>query len=208
MPGAHICYNLPSRTCRPCSPSSSQPSADTWLGKLWHTWARGPGPRASESLGPGPGRPGPESGPRPWGRGPRGRPGAPGPRAYVCEYFPLAPSRTVLPLAAACRRCLLWRRCRCLLWRILWRRCRCLLWLAAAAFCARLWPRCWRRRRRLLWRRRWLGRYWRWLRRRRRRRRLPLRRRHLTADLGPRDHQVARFPPHGCHDKRDSVERA
>ena len=122
-PGAHICYNLPSRTCRPCSPSSSQPSADTWLGKLWHTWARGPGPRASESLGPGPGRPGPESGPRPWGRGPRGRPGAPGPRAYVCEYFPLAPSRTVLPLAAACRRCLLWRHCRCL------------LWLAAAAFC-------------------------------------------------------------------------
>ena len=123
MPGAHICYNLPSRTCRPCSPSSSQPSADTWLGKLWHTWARGPGPRASESLGPGPGRPGPESGLRHRGRGPRGRPGAPGPRAYVCEYFPLAPSRTVLPLAAACRRCLLWRHCRCL------------LWLAAAAFC-------------------------------------------------------------------------
>ena len=84
MPGAHICYNLPSRTCRPCSPSSSQPSADTWLGKLWHTWARGPGPRASESLGPGPGGPGPESGPRPRGRGPRGRPGVPGPRAYVC----------------------------------------------------------------------------------------------------------------------------
>ena len=83
----------------------------------------GLGPEPPSPLAPGPGARAPSPGPGPGAAGPGAGPEPRGPRAYVCVYFPVAPSRTVLPLAAASRRCLLWRHCRCL------------LWLAAAAFC-------------------------------------------------------------------------